>query len=157
MSEENTKELSDKALISAYLERRKLGKTHFTKLIEVSKSFLDSNTGISVDSLRKILNHADLKDFNLKAFLARDKENILKDNWQFTDVAIGHLLLVEVASKMAIIENKDQLDPDINSLLHSIRELIKVFIQLSEDYREVYNSRQKLIKAFEIEGKIKGR
>ena len=155
MSADGRGELSDKALISAYLEKKNLGKAKFTRLIGVSKSYLDSDTGgVGVDTIRKIQNHEELQDFNLRAFLERDGENIMKDNWQYTEAVAGQSVLIDIATTLTAVETSMNADKKMRALFADVRKLMELFVKLSDDYREVFNSRQILLKALE---KIKGR
>ena len=150
-------EISDKALIKNYLELKNMSRREFCNLIGVSKSFLDLDSGIGVDTLRVIISTPELDDFNLTAFLRRDAENMVKEKGQLSDTFANQRVLIDAVKKAAELKSTKGTisQEDAKALVKFIDVLVEMFLKLSEDYQEVYKSQQKLMSILEKEANIK--
>ena len=142
----NDKVISDKELIRAYLTKKGWNKHAFCKEIGLGKSFLDPDSTLTVDSLRRIVQHPAFTDLNVQALIDQDGKHIVKAKDKLSDTIDNQNFILEVVRKITELKT----DPErINheealKLIEYLDQSLKNLSSLSEEYQTLYKEYQRL-------------
>ena len=151
------KEISDKALIRIYLREKGISRLSFCNRIGVSRSFLDGESSITGDNLRRILRHPDYEDFNLDAFIRQDENNMVKKMDALPDSLANQQFLREAVKLITELRVSGEISQDdAKKLLDYSDKSIDLLSSLSENYQELYKNYQKLYVLAEKSANAKG-
>lgn len=147
--------ISDKALIRSYLKDKGISRGAFGLKLGFSRSFLDSDGTITVDNLRKIIEHEEFNDFNTEAFLQRKEEQMAKQDGLLSEELVNQSFLVEAVQKLTTLEVSDDeiSQEDARKLLTYLKKSIKKLSSLSEDYQVLYKEYEQLYRSVITETK----
>lgn len=139
------KNISDKALIRQYVELKKIRRQTFCRMIGLSRSFLDADSTITVENLRKIIFHPKFEDFNVDAFLHQE-QNMVKEKGQISKEIINQLGLVEAMELVTRLKAlEDDIDQeDARNMVTLLGENVRQLARLSEEYQKLYHEYKKL-------------
>ncbi|MCG8388022.1 MAG: hypothetical protein MJA30_20905 [Cytophagales bacterium] len=139
------KEISDKALIRSYLKEKGISRLSFCTRIGVSRSFLDGESSITGDNLRRILRHPDYEDFNLDAFIRQDENNMVKKMDALPDSLANQQFVLDTVRLITELKMSDKIEQEeAVRLLECADKTIELLSSLSENYQELYKNYQKL-------------
>ena len=140
------KPISDKALIRKYLTKKGWNKHAFSVALGFGRSFLDPDSTLSVENLRKITEHPEFNDLNVLALLDRDEAHILKSKGQLSPEIANQTFIIEAVAKMTELKtapekiNREEtlkLIDYLNRSIHHLSELSEAYTTLFKEYQQL--------------------
>lgn len=133
--------MTDKELIKLYLKKKGVKRHAFSVSLGFSKNFLDNGDTITTVNLRKIINHPDYVDFNLKAFIEQDAANILRKPDELSDEVVNHGFIYDITEEIGRLKaDKDKLTgEEIERVFEILALMVKRYSALSQDHTKFYN------------------